>query len=307
MKKNTLMLGIGVVLVLAVIAVMLILPGAGAPASSGKLTVVASFYPMYDFAKNVGGDRVSVSVLIPPGVEPHEYELSPSDARKLSDADVFIYNGAGMEPWVPNLLEGVGNSRLIAVDASRDINFTASQDPDQPGNDPHVWLDPVLAKKQVEAIRDAFIAADPAGRSYYEANAAAYSAKLDALDAEFRAMMLSCRKRDILITHATLAYFCREYGCHQIAIEGVNPEAEPQPADLANIITQARQHNVTTVFVEKLMNPQSAETIASEINGTVSVFNSVHGLTVDEQAQGEDYISLMHDNVQIIKTALNCS
>lgn len=279
----------------------------GESQAGGKMQVVATFYPLYDFARNVGGDRVEVTMLIPPGVDPHEFELSPSDAQKLGSAKVFVYNGAGMEPWVPQLLEGVGNTNLIAVDTSKGIDFIASKDADEPGNDPHVWLDPLLAKKQVMAIRDALMEADPAGRDYYAKNAADYMAKLDALDSEFRTALKSCKKRDVLIAHATVGYFCREYGCNQIAIEGINPEAEPLPADIAAMVTQAREHNVTTVFVEKLVSPKAAQTIADEINGTTVAFNSVHGITLDEMNRNETYLSLMHENVQIMKTALECS
>ena len=272
-----------------------------------KLKVVATLYPIYDFARNVGGDRVDVTLLIPPGVDPHEFELSPSDAQKVSNARVFLYNGAGIEPWVPNLLQGMENTNLTEVDTSKGIDFIVSKDADEPGNDPHVWLDPLLAKKQVIVIRDAFIEADPAGKDYYTKNAADYMAKLDELDSEFRTAMASCKKKDVLIAHATVGYFCKEYGCNQIAIEGINPEAEPLPADIVNIVIQARENNVTTVFVEKLVSPKAAQTIADEINGSTVTFNSVHGITLDEMNRGETYLSLMHENVQIIKTALECS
>ena len=204
-------------------------------------------------------------------------------------------------------MEGVGNPNLISVDSSTGISLVSSEDPDAPGNDPHIWLDPVLAKKQVANIRDAFIRADPGARDYYTANAAAYMAKLDALDAEFRAEFSTCQKKDILITHATLAYFCREYGCTQIAIQGVSEEGEPSPGGIASIIDQARERNVTVVFFESLINPQSAKLIAQEINGSVEQFNSVHGLTTEQQQAGDDYISLMQANVATIKNALDCN
>ena len=305
-EKGSIVIGVGVILVLAAIAGILISPGAVVPAHSGKLKVVASFYPLFDFARNVGGDRVTVSVLIPPGVEPHDYEFSPSDAREVSNADAFLYNGAGLEPWVPQLLDGIGNPNLSEIDTSAGVSLVSSQDPDQPGSDPHVWLDPVLAKKQVEAIRDAFIRKDPSGKATYESNAAAYLSKLDALDAAFRAGLAHCQKRDIFITHATLAYFCREYKCTQYPIEGVNAEAEPLPADLAAFINKAKADNVTTVFVEPQFDSRAAQTIASEINGTIAVFNSVHGLTAQQQAAGAGYISLMNENVQTLKNALGC-
>jgi len=261
---------------------------------------------MYDFSRNVGGDRIEVSTIIPTGVDVHEFDPSPSDIRAVANADIFIYNGIALEPWGPNLLSGVSSKKLLAVDASSGIPLLNSQDLDVTGSDPHVWLDPALAKKQVENIRDAFIQKDPAGTAYYTSNAAAYMAKLDNLDAELRAEFPTCQKKDILITHATLAYFCKEYGCKQIAIEGVAEEGEPSAGDIVKIIQQSKADNVTVVFVESLINPKSAQVIAQEINGTVAVFNSLHGLTQSQQQAGDDYISLMQANVGTIKKALGC-
>jgi len=274
---------------------------------NNKLNVIASFYPMYDFAKNVGGDRVEVKSLIPVGVEPHDYEPTPQDIKDLSTAKVFILNGVIESSWAPKLLEGIDNKNLIVIDTSKEIQLVSSMDADEPGNDPHIWLDPVLAKTQVTEIRDAFIQADPSGKEYYEKNAADFIQNLDKLDGEFRSTFATCQKKDILITHATLAYFCKEYGCNQVPVEGVNAEGDPSPAVVAEIINQAKEKSITTVFVENLMNPKSAQTIASEIHGKVAVFNSLHGLTSEEQQRGEDYISQMEENVQIIKTNLNCS
>ena len=261
---------------------------------------------MYDFAKNVGGGRVEASVLIPPGVEPHEFEPTPSDIEMLSTARVLVLNGVIEESWAPKLLEGIGNKNLSVIDTSKGIMLVASEDANEPGNDPHIWLDPVDAKKQVAAIRDALQNADPAGKDYYQANADAYMAKLDALDAKFRATMATCRNKNIIITHATLAYFCKEYGCNQVPIEGVNAEGEPTPATVAAIVEQARKNNITVVFVEKMYNPQIAQTISDEIGGKVAVFNTVHGLSLDEQAKGEDYISQQEENVEAIKASLDC-
>jgi len=290
---------------------------------NGKITVVASFYPIYDFAKNVGGNRVEVTTLIPMGVEPHEFEPTASDIRKLSEADVFLYNGAGMEPWADSVVKGVEREDLIVADTSAGITLLSSQGHEEHegqdeheeqgtehshagGFDPHFWLDPVLAKAQINNIRDALVEADPDGKAYYENNAASYNARLDSLDNEIRTAMSNCTKHDILVTHATLGYFCKRYGCNQIAINGVDPEAEPSPSDLATIIDQAKEKNVSVVFFESMIDPRSAETIAKEINGSVLAFNSVHGLTPEENAAGEDYISLMEGNLANIKNGLEC-
>ncbi|MFH2105693.1 MAG: metal ABC transporter substrate-binding protein [Candidatus Micrarchaeota archaeon] len=259
---------------------------------SGKINVVVSFYPLYDFTKNVGEDKVEITTLIPNGVEPHEFEPTPNDMKRILNADIFIYNGANMEPWLPNLLKNLDDSNVILVDTSRNIELIQ--------NDPHIWLDPMNAKKQVESIKDALVQKDPSNTKFYEESALIYESKLDTLDFEIQSAFADCANKNILITHATLAYFCKRYGCTQIAITGVNPEAEPSPADLANIIEQAKANGVKAVFFESLINPKSAELIANELGGYTLVFNSVHGITDDEKAQGKDYISLMEDNLQNI-------
>jgi zinc transport system substrate-binding protein len=286
----------------------------------GRVRVVASFYPIYDFAKNVGGDRVEVTTLIPSGIEPHEFEPTASDIRALSEADVFVYNGAGMEPWADRIVQSVGKDDLVVADTSEGIALLESDGDEhheghegaeeghghEGGFDPHIWLSPDLAKIQVNNIRDALIKADPDGKAEYEKNAASYNSRLDALDSEIKVVMAGCMKKDMLVTHATLGYFCKRYGCEQIAITGVDPEAEPTPADLAAIIDQAKERNVSAVFFESMIDPRSAQTISSEINGSVFAFNSVHGRTPEEAAAGDDYISLMEGNLANIKIGLGC-
>ena len=308
-KKEYLIAGITVALT-AVVICLAILAFTNAPGqvnTGGKLSVVASFYPMYDFAKNVGGDRVHVMSLIPAGVEPHNFEPTPSDIVALSTARVFILNGVVEDSWAPKLLEGIDNPNLVIADASAGVQLISSQDADEPGKDPHIWLNPVDAKKQVFNIRDALVKADPAGKDYYEANAKAYAAKLDALDAQFRTTMATCKNKDIIITHATLAYFCKEYGCNQVPVEGVNAEGEPTPAVVAAIVKQAKEKGIKVVFVEKLYSPRVAQTIADEIGGKVAVFNTAHGLTLEEQQRGDDYLSQQQENVETIKANLDCS
>jgi zinc transport system substrate-binding protein len=320
MDRIKMMPAFAAVLVLAAALALAGCTGSPPQSDGGKVKVVASFYPLYDFAENVGGDRVVVTTLIPTGVEPHEFEPTASDIRELSGADVFLYNGANMEPWADRVIESVGKDDLVVSDTSRGIALRESDEDGHHGEeaetegghsheggfDPHIWLSPALAKVQVNNIRDALIKADPEGKAEYEKNAAEYNARLDALDSKIMAAMANCTKKDILVTHATLGYFCERYGCLQIAISGVDPEAEPSPADLASIIDQARERNVSAVFFESMIDPRSAQTISSEINGSVLAFNSVHGLTPEESAAGEDYISLMEGNLANIKIGLGC-
>ncbi|MBU0586424.1 zinc ABC transporter substrate-binding protein, partial [Candidatus Micrarchaeota archaeon] len=235
----------------------------------------------------------------------------------LNQAHVFIYNGAGMEPWVYNLLESSDNGDLIVVDASNGLELIPAGQNDEEHEhdgehdhgeyDPHLWLDPILVKSQVDNIRNAFVAADPQNKETYEYNAEEYKKKLDELDMEIKTTMDSCKKRDILITHSTLGYFCKRYGCNQIAITGINAEGEPSAADLVDIINQAKQNNVSAIFLETMLSPESAEIISGEMDVEIVTFNSVHGLSTEEQANGEDYISLMRANLANIKKALQCN
>ena len=300
---------LALIIVILVVLVSVVLMSGTTPNSqpSGKLQVVASFYPMYDFAKNVGGDRVDVTSLIPAGVDPHDYEPTPSDIKTLDSAKLFILNGVIEDVWEPKLIAGLDNNNLTIVDTSKGFQLIASQDADVPGNDPHIWLDPVLAEKQVAAIKDAFIQADPTGKDYYTNNADLYIKKLAVLDSEFRSLMPTCKNKNIIITHATLAYFCKEYGCNQIPVEGVNAEGEPTPQVVAAIEKQALEKNITVVFVENFYSPQIAQAVANDIHGKVAVFNSLHGLTAEQQAQGENYLTQMQENVATIKSNLDCS
>ncbi|MFH1750673.1 MAG: zinc ABC transporter substrate-binding protein [Candidatus Micrarchaeota archaeon] len=313
MKKISDYLIAGGLVLLLLIIVYACLPREQAPTNANavkKIKVVASFYPMHDFASNIGKEKVELTTLIPYGSEPHEYEPTPSDIIKLSEADFFIYNGGGLEGWADKLVEGADNKKLIVVETTKGIDLLPAGEgveATDEGKDPHTWLDPVIAKQQAFAIKEAFQEADPANKQYYEDNYLAYSKKLDKLDSDLRLAFSSCKKKDILITHATLGYFCKEYGCNQMAITGVNPEAEPSPAELIKIIEQAKEKNVKAVFFESLINPKSAELISKEINGYVLAFHSVHGLTDDEKARGEDYYSLMEGNIANIKKALECN
>jgi zinc transport system substrate-binding protein len=309
MKSRYIVLGIAVMAVVATSAFLYFstMTVHQKNSSAGKMSVVASFYPIYDFARNVGGDRVDVTLLIPAGTEPHEYDPKPSDIRTLDSARLLILNGVIEDVWAPKLISGLENKNLTVVDTSAGFQLLASQDADIPGNDPHFWLNPVLAEKQVAAIREAFIQVDPVGIDYYTSNAASYIQKLRSLDSQFRTLMPTCKNKDIIITHATLAYFCKEYGCRQIPIEGVNAEGEPTPQVVVAIEQQAKEQNISVVFVEAMYSPQIADSIANDIGGKVAVFNTVHGLTAQQQANGENYLSQMQGNVAAIRSSLDCS
>lgn len=288
-----------------------------------KLQVVASFYPLADFAKNVGKDAVEVHNLVPSGVDPHDWEPGPKDMKTIAQADVFIYNGAGFEPWMEKVLESADQSKLVVVDTSRGVELAglpqqdshdgehkagkeeSRKDEPQYGKyDPHFWLDPVNAQKQVRSIAEGFAKADAKNKDKYEANAKEYIGKLEALHKEFESELSKVKKKEVVTTHAAFGYLTKRYGLAQIPIMGLAPDAEPSPKAMAEIVKQAREHDVKYIFFETLVSPKVAETVAKEIQAQTLVLNPIEGLTEDELKKGEDYISKMRENLKNLVTAL---
>ena len=289
------------------------------PPRTDRLAVVATFYPLYEFARQVGGERVEVTVLVPTGVEPHDWEPSPRDITRLERARAFIYNGAGLEPWIGKLLEAARAPSLVAVDTTEKIPLRNADFPGQhdrklspesakigPASDPHVWLDPVFAQAQVEAIRAGLAKADPASAAAFESNARSFSEQLTNVHREFEQGLAHCARREIITSHAAFGYLAARYHLTVVPIMGLAPEAEPSAAELARIVRFARRHDVRVVFFETLVSPKLAETLSREIGARTLVLNPIEGLTKEEAAAGKDYLSLMRENLQSLRPGLEC-
>ena len=274
------------------------------PAPGGKPLVVASFYPMYEFARQVAADRAQVISLVPPGVHGHDWEPTPQDVAQVRRARVFVYNGAGFEPWADKLIKEAAGPSTVVVAAS--AGLTVARTGADGGMDPHVWLDPVLAQSEVEAIRTALERGDPAGKAAYAANAAAYGAKLTALDARFDAGLRDCARREVVVSHAAFGYLTRRYRLEQIAVMGLAPQSEPSPAALAAIVRTARQRKVTAIFLEPLVSPRLAETLAREVGVRLLMLNPIEGVTRQEATEGTGYLDLMARNLESLRTGLQC-
>jgi zinc transport system substrate-binding protein len=287
---------------------------APAPAASTKPLVVASFFPLYDFSRQVAGDRAEVISLVPPGVEPHDWEPSPRDVAEVRKARLFVYNGGGFEQAADRILKEIAQGGPVSVDTSTGIPLLEGAAGADPGHDkggghardPHVWLDPVLAQRQVSAIAVGLVRIDPPGRETYERNAAAYTTRLVELDEAFRSGLARCDRRDIITSHAAFAYLARRYGLVQVPVMGLAPESEPSPADMARLVRFARKARVRYIFFESLVSPKVADTLAREIGAGSLVLNPVEGLTKEEAGAGKDYVALMRENLQNLRTALDC-
>lgn len=283
--------------------------GAGktsAPEPGKKVAVVTTIFPYYDFVSRVGGDRVRVSCLVPAGVEPHDWEPTPRDIARVFGAQIFVYNGAGLEPWVDAQLGMLQERGVKVVEAARGLDLiTASGREAAPGTvDPHVWLDPVQAEKIVAGIRDALISVDPQGAAYYSSRARDYIDRLKVLDEEYRAAAKTFKNRDFVTSHAAFAYLARRYGLHQLSVLGLSPDSEPDAAHMADLVSFCRAHRVRYIFTEKLVNPKLAQTLAREAGASTLVLDPIEGLTPAEQARGEDYLLIMRENLANLKKAL---
>jgi zinc transport system substrate-binding protein len=283
------------------------------PTAAARPLVVASFFTLWDFSRQVAGERAEVISLVPPGVEPHDWEPTPQDVVQVRKARLFVYNGAGFEQAADRLLKEIAGAGPLAVNVTAGIPLLEApgeargpRDKDHP-RDPHVWLDPVLAQAQVDAITAGLVQADPEGRAGYAERAAAYEAKLAALHGDFEVGLRECVRRDVVTSHTAFTYLARRYRLNQVPVLGIAPESEPSPADLARLVRFARKAGVRYIFFETLVSPKLAETLAREVGARTLVLNPIEGLTKDEQAAGKGYIELMEDNLTNLRTALGCA
>lgn len=306
-------MGIIAVVVLGAVLRATRVDNSGSPTAGEKVRVTASFYPMAEFARQVGGDKVEVSTLISPGVEPHDYDPTPQDIAGVHKSRLFIYNGAGLEPWADRIGDDLASGGVVVVNASAGLDLMtkdAGTDGGSSGNnstfDPHVWLDPVLAGREVDNIKAGLIEADPQNQDFYENNANAYKDKLADLDKAYRGGLANCGRRDIVSSHQAFKYLAARYGLDVMAISGLSPDEEPSPQKLAEVAQFARDHGVRYIFFETLVSPKLSETIASEVGAMTLVFNPLEGLTEEEISQGKDYLSVQRDNIANLRIALDC-
>ena len=295
---------------------------------SSEINALASFYPLYEFTKEVGGDRVKVSLLVPQGVEPHDWGPTINDVEKIQRAKIIVINGVGFEDWLDNIKEL--NSDVIIVDSSvgvevlefssmdhdeheqdhdeheqdhdeheQDHDEHEQDHGDQVRQDPHIWLNPVLAKKQVQNIAKALIELDPENKKYYEENSKNYISKLMQLNSKISAELSNCKK-DFLAFHNAFSYFAKQYDLHQHTIVQNNePHANPTPKNLEEIINLSQKLGIKVIFTEEGVDPRTSFVIADELGSKVLTLSPLE--VVDENSS---YISKMEENLSNLKEAL---
>jgi zinc transport system substrate-binding protein len=279
------------------------LAGCARPADDGrpaKLSVVVAFFPVAEAARRIGGDRVHLTNLTPPGVEPHDLELTTKALDHVLDADLVLYLG---ERFQPALEDAVKDARGETVDLldGLDLHRATGEEAEETGGiDPHVWLDPTLWSRAVTKIGSALGRIDPMGAGEYRDRTRAYRREVGSVGAAYAAGLAHC-DRDVIVTaHAAFGYLAARYGLHQQAIAGVSPETEPDPRRLAELADIVKRNGVTTVFTEELVSPKVARALARETGVRTAVLDPMESEPPGGWAGG------MRRNLRALRTALGC-
>lgn len=276
--------------------------------SQGKIRIVASFYSLAEFAKNVGGNYADVINITPAGAEPHDYEPTPQDIAKIYDAKLFIFNGNGVDNWADKIQNDLQSKGIAVVKISDHMDSFKNNSLDQRENkaDPHFWLDPINAEKETDLIADALIQIDPARQEEYDQNRDNFKNQLALLDREYKTGLADCRLHTIVASHNAFNYLARRYNFDVLYILGLTPDQEPSPQTIAQTANLAKEKGIKHIFFETLVSPKLSETIANEIGAKILVLNPIEGLTNKEISAGKNYISVMKDNLNNLRTALSC-
>jgi zinc transport system substrate-binding protein len=287
-----------------------------------KLQVVTTLFPIYDFARIISGDRAEVTMLLPPGMEPHSYEPKPNDIIRISKAGLFIYTNRYMESWAGSILNGIDLRTLKVVDAGQGVSYAKAYPEEGTGHeghinhgadlhagimDPHIWLDFSNAAMMVDSILAGFIAVDPANASYFRSNATELKTRLSDLDQRYRDGLSSCATRVLLHGgHFTFGYLARRYDLEYRSLSGISSESEPSVARMAAMVRQIKASGVGYLFAEELLSPRLTETLASEAGVAVLKLHGAHNLGKDDVQRGLGFIGLMEQNLVNLQKGLAC-
>ncbi|WP_258359588.1 metal ABC transporter substrate-binding protein [Moorella sulfitireducens (nom. illeg.)] len=267
-----------------------------APGSTGDLIkIYTTFYPLYDFTKKIVGDRAMVENLQPVGVEPHDYEPSPRQVASIYTGKLFIFLGEPMDTWAKKIEGQLQEKGVVTLEAGQGLIEN---------NDPHIWLDPLLARELARRIYEAVVAIDGDNKGYYEKNFHELEQKFASLDRQYREALAGVTGKDIVTSHAAFGYLARRYGLNQIPISGLSPQQEPSAQQMVELITLCRSKGIKYIFFETLASPKLAETLAREAGAGTLVLNPIGGLTREEMEAGKDYFSIMAENLAALKKAL---
>jgi len=293
-----------------VLTLAIILSGCAKSKVEGKTNITTTLFPLFDFTKIIAGDKAEVILLLPPGVEPHSFEPTPSDVAKINESDIFIYTGKFMESWAHDITKGL-NEKVKVVEASDGIKMMKVDNDhdhnDQQGVDPHIWLDFNNAEIIVLNIEKALSGIDPENAEYYAENAQKYIQELRKLDGLYNETLDICETKTIVYGgHYAFGYMAERYGLEYKSAQGFSPDSEPSAKDLAEMINQIKNEDIRYIFYEELTSPKIAETLSKESNARMLELNAAHNIKKEDYQNGTTYISIMKGNLENLKTGLNC-
>ena len=304
-------------LVLALI--LAVLAGCAQPVQTqqGKLHIVATLFPQYDFARQIAGNRAQVTMLLPVGMDTHSYDPTPADILSIQNADLFVYTGEQMESWAHRIVAGVDAEQLQVVDISKGItllqvthNAQETEEQEQDGHDhtydPHIWTSPKNAQIMVQTLLEAMCAADVENADYYKENAERYIGQLETLDQQFCEIVQQGKRNKILFaSRFALLYFTTEYGLqYQAAFDSCTSESEAGTQAVAGLINTVQAEDIPVVYYEELSEPKIAKTVCEETGCGMLLFHSCHNISKEEQQSGATYLSLMQQNAEHLKEGL---
>ena len=283
---------------------------------NGKLKIISTLFPQYDFARQIAGDKADVSLLLPPGTESHSFDPKPGDIVNIYNADLFIYTGKNMEPWTETIIKGVKNTNLLIVDCSKNIELLTNDDENEDahdsedsdhGADAHIWLDPTLCVKMVDNILEALCEKDGANLEYYTANADEYKKKLRKLDEDiFDAIKNAGRDTVVFGGRFAYIYFLNHFGLKYVtAYDSCSSSGEPSVAKIAYVIDFIKENKIPCIYHEELADPKVAKSIAEAANIDCLLFSTAHNLTKGELESGVTFLDIMYSNLDNLKKGLN--
>ncbi|CYU96052.1 TPA: zinc ABC transporter substrate-binding protein AdcA [Streptococcus suis] len=278
----------------------------------GKLDIVTTFYPVYEFTKQVAGDEANVDLLVKAGTEVHGYEPSAKDIARIQEADAFVYENENMETWVHDVEKSLDTTKVNVISATEGMLLLPGGEEEHEGHDhseeghshaydPHVWLSPERAITLVENIRDSLVAKYPEKKDAFETNAAAYIEKLDALDAKYSETLSAAKQKYFVTQHTAFAYLALDYGLKQVSITGVAADEDPTPSRLAELTEYINKYGIKYIYFEENASKSVAETLAKETGVQLDVLNPLESLTDEDMKNGKDYISVMEDNLTALE------
>lgn len=299
-------------LFLSVSALLLGACGNSTASEDGKLNIVTTFYPVYEFTKQVAGDEANVDLLVKAGTEVHGYEPSAKDIARIQEADAFVYENENMETWVHDVEGSIDTEKVNVISATEGMLLLPGGEEEHEGHDhseeghshaydPHVWLSPERAITLVENIRDSLVAKYPEKKDAFETNAAAYIEKLDALDAKYSETLSAAKQKYFVTQHTAFAYLALDYGLKQVSITGVAADEDPTPSRLAELTEYINKYGVKYIYFEENASKSVAETLAKETGVQLDVLNPLESLTDEDMKNGKDYISVMEDNLTALE------